>query len=552
MAIERRVAPDKNVDSGRMRRLTLRALLAFASAAALAIALGEYIAKDDTVSNDAAQYLVGASSLLEGTGYTTSILYFDEHFATGTIPAPQTVWSPGYPAGIAALAATGLPLLDAARIWSIVCYAALLPCLVLLVWHLTQSAVLATAAAFWQLAVTEMWLYSAEIATELAFCLTIVAMALVFVRDLRANAERARPFALSLPALAAINCLAGVAFLLRYAGVFPLAWSLLLIAFDFVTRMRNRAGRPGALLAGAALAALPAVAVFIAVTARNYAITGGIRGGNNKLFLTPVVDLLTLTGQNSIHLLTGVTRTQFFAGSVPLGLLGGLALAFLGSIAVVATLRLCAPLLKRDLRHWRTQAVVMLTVLVVLYVSGMVAIASQTFISYDARYLLPVIPLCIALAVALARFDPRLLFAGIAILAATQILAHDRRSGRERGFEYTASAYADLADWLMARTPQDEVIMVVGDGQRIGYYARRPTLAVPVMRYTSHEWSESELRAVAARFGARTLVVARTEDPDAYGPFPASLLRGERAAWLAPLATLEQAFVYRMDLDVAR
>jgi hypothetical protein len=182
----------------------------------------------------------------------------------------------------------------------------------------------------------------------------------------------------------------------------------------------------------------------------------------------------------------------------------------------------------------------------------MVAIASQTFISYDARYLLPVIPLCIALAVALARFDPRLLFAGIAILAATQILAHDRRSGRERGFEYTASAYADLADWLMARTPQDEVIMVVGDGQRIGYYARRPTLAVPVMRYTSHEWSESELRAVAARFGARTLVVARTEDPDAYGPFPASLLRGERAAWLAPLATLEQAFVYRMDLDVAR
>jgi len=54
------------------------------------------------LSNDTAQYISTARNLLEGNGLKTDLLYYEQQL-TGEIPAPQTIWPPGYPAVLASL-----------------------------------------------------------------------------------------------------------------------------------------------------------------------------------------------------------------------------------------------------------------------------------------------------------------------------------------------------------------------------------------------------------------------------------------------------------------
>ncbi len=61
-------------------------------AAVLAIVVG-----NDLVSNDGAQYLSTANNFINGKGLSTSVLYYDQHFESGSLPAPQAMWPPAYP-----------------------------------------------------------------------------------------------------------------------------------------------------------------------------------------------------------------------------------------------------------------------------------------------------------------------------------------------------------------------------------------------------------------------------------------------------------------------
>lgn len=56
-----------------------------------------YVIGIDLISNDGAQYLSTAKNLSNGNGLSTSVLYYDQHFETGLLPAPQGMWPPAYP-----------------------------------------------------------------------------------------------------------------------------------------------------------------------------------------------------------------------------------------------------------------------------------------------------------------------------------------------------------------------------------------------------------------------------------------------------------------------
>jgi hypothetical protein len=68
----------------------------------------------DRLANDAAQYVSEARQILAGRGLATDIAYYDEHHLLGRFPVPQTVFPPGYPLAIAAVAASGVPILASA------------------------------------------------------------------------------------------------------------------------------------------------------------------------------------------------------------------------------------------------------------------------------------------------------------------------------------------------------------------------------------------------------------------------------------------------------
>lgn len=89
----------------------LRSVAAAALAAILAAGVAGGLAGIHDLaffSSDAAQYLSTAHNFAEGRGLSSDLVYYDEQYAFGSMPAPQTVFPPGLPILLAALRAVGL------------------------------------------------------------------------------------------------------------------------------------------------------------------------------------------------------------------------------------------------------------------------------------------------------------------------------------------------------------------------------------------------------------------------------------------------------------
>jgi len=61
------------------------------------------------VMNDGIQYLSTATNWLQGQGFSTNALIYNPHFQ-GRLPAPQTVWPPGFPSLIVLASVVGISL----------------------------------------------------------------------------------------------------------------------------------------------------------------------------------------------------------------------------------------------------------------------------------------------------------------------------------------------------------------------------------------------------------------------------------------------------------
>jgi hypothetical protein len=101
-----------------------------------------------------------------------------------------------------------------------------------------------------------------------------------------------------------------------------------------------------------------------------------------------------------------------------------------------------------------------------------------------------------------------------------------------------------LANLVGGRAAASDVLLVIGDGQRVGYHLGHPTIAVPAQSFTALSWDEARLREIARRYGARLLVVSRSADASAAKEFAARLGRGERPDWLVLVGTTSSASVY--------
>lgn len=240
--------------------------LALPAIATLAVAIGLFSLKDAAYLDiDAAQYLNVARNLLDGSGLSSSLVYYEEQLIQERMPAPQTVFPPGMPLVMTPLLAIGLDPADAAHLAGVLSFCATG---LLIAWLLRRLGVgpLVTLAGtlVWYVQGTA-WANVVIGRTETLFTLLVFLAAVVIV-----TAER------RLLRYLLAGALAAAAVLVRYQGIFFVialglwcAWTLWRVPIQERTRFIGRA---------VALLSLPCLTTAFLVV-RNLALVGSPGGG---------------------------------------------------------------------------------------------------------------------------------------------------------------------------------------------------------------------------------------------------------------------------------
>jgi hypothetical protein len=95
--------------------------------------------------------------------------------------------------------------------------------------------------------------------------------------------------------------------------------------------------------------------------------------------------------------------------------------------------------------------------------------------------------------------------------------------------------------WVDEHLASDDVIAAVGNGQRIGYFARRPTLAVPNPVFTARPWDLTTLHDATRRYGIHAVVLS--------GEAGAAFLEPGIPAWLVPAQQFSETQILRVVAD---
>ena len=333
---------------------------------------------------DSFQYLSVSQNLLDGKGIATLIILFDEQYRTGSLPAPQTVFPPGYSAIVAAIGYVGVPLPYAAYGVAAASFGILLLLLILAGRWFGFSREAAWTGVFLCAANSSLWEPAASLATESLFTTVAFAAILILGYAEAKSWTTAKYFRL----LVVGSLLAAATYWIRYAGLFLLIG----VGAYYGGRLcilRNQRALAAMLLFGG-IAATSTLAGF----ARNYAIMGSWMGGNTK----PVHHSLFSTAYTFS---VGVIQIVFGRYFGPANLKSLDAVSILAMIAALLTGILFLTLVATAFRHRRSAWVaklrepVPLLLLSVLFVYGALIFYAgrNSSISLGWRMLAPMIPI---------------------------------------------------------------------------------------------------------------------------------------------------------------
>lgn len=532
----------------------------FLSTAVVAAAVAQaFLAEVELIDPDTIQHMSAAANLLAGNGYASNIVYYDTQYDVGLMPAPQTVWPPGYAWLLAGAEAIGLPPAGVAIGIAILSYGFVALMMRFLARRTGVGSLVATGTALIWLLQTSGWYVVLAVYTEAFFIGATVLSALFLVQWVRQGKSK--------PAwLFAAGAAATVAILTRYSGVFwPLAvgiWFLL----DIV-RLRS----PRLLLSALAFGALPAVTT-IALMFRNFLLTGRLSGGQFE------------TGE-PLQWLDALRVTYWVTGPllgsneyVPTALVAVLILFFIAAAAWAY--RQNTPGGPRDVQALSRRAALDLSLLYCAVLSAFLFYSalrvSATFLLY--RYFLPITPFIYL------------------ILAVTADEMLRNASGRARGarraltvlgasvilLPLAGQAWGLATDWPpMARLPAIEVVQkglaervddqsTVAEVLESAHLAGRPILAhhehrvalfaggliygLPVQRYSRHIWSVERVRDLVVARGVAFVIffppAFDPDDPDNRNRlFFAALSRGESPPWLRPRYLSRRVHLYEVVQD---
>jgi len=513
-------------------------------------------------ANDCYQYLSMARNIQAGKGIASDLLHYDENQRQGLVPAPETVFPPGYALSITALQLLGIEGVTAGVAISLAAFACTLILLLYLGRLLNVGIWPIRIVLFLMVCNGIAWSLSLRVYSESLFtAMGLLGLTLLIKADYLPSGSRAR-----LGILAAGAAAAGFSYWVRYAGCFLIAT----VAITFCVRwLRDRSM---ARFRDFALVSAVLAAFVLPLWIRNALLVGSIQGGNaltlNKSFATLGSQFVSCW----IQLTTGLTGE-----TAPASLPGRInrILLLLAMTCVLLLLGLHV-LRNRKLifRDDRARALGFLASFVVVYILGMTYIAKHSVINYDdPRMFYPILPVVLLLLASLypapadlpIQVRPRLrrMLIGItAVLLVSYCAAQWYAFSLQASGEHVkVQAWLEdsiegesrtntltVAQWIETHIPANAVLIAT-DAQACGFVLNRPCLTARFPKESPPPYDE-QLHELIKRFGVTYFLLF----PDGIGttelaevsPFAAGLVAGQCPDWLKLEVFTQHCRVYRV------
>lgn len=486
----------------------------------------------DLLANDAAQYVSEARQILAGRGLATDIAYYDEHHRLGRFPVPQTVFPPGYPLAIAAVAAMGVPVLPSAFVVALLSF----NLCVALAWAAARRASGSPALA----ALAGLVLAASVVgAIQVLVCnsepLFVAATLAGLVGLQRLPDGRRWPLLAGLAAAAAVS--------VRYAGVFFLA-ALAVVMTARLFRQRTRRS-----LVELVLALAPGALTVLALAARNVLLVGDPKGGNAFEISRSIAEVARLFVWG-VRGLVGFSWPGLASGR-PHELLLVVAVVGLVALAVMARPRWIGGLRERLLQD---AGVAVALAYVSISLVALWQLERTRYLGVSSRMLLPLVPFVLIAAAAAARAvgwrKPRLrtdslaALLGVVYLAGQASLLPLEDSARWRAKRDLRQALQD-SETAVKRLEQDAELrrpFLTNEPQFLGGLRDQPVVGLTLSHYTRTRWTCDATERLARSYGVRHVVFFRQVFLDLQSRAPVeaanqecfgALARGEVPSWLA-------------------
>jgi hypothetical protein len=540
--------PPKTIAIGSHRHRTLTAgLVLFAG-----VCLGCWLTYDPLwVANDTTQALSVVRHLLSGKGVKTDIIYYEEQYATGQIPAPQTVFPPGFPVLIATATRLGLPISDAAYIVSSLCFAGVA---VLLFWgalRMGQSLSGATLLSICWCGCVQCWNNTWVMMSEMPF-ITLTFLSLLLFPVGRSRSPRW---------LFASGCAAAGAFTVRYAGVF---WFITVAGYFGVELLRRRQWI--VLKEAITWGAVPLL-TLTALFWRNHVLSGEWTGGNplgdQRPFALSIWELY-----QSVALTLGWAKSRLLAG-------GG------AELALAAT---CAFTTFWIIRNWQSVSVrppgqgaavippwIWLSGAYALVTVGLlVYLDTRSPVGLSPRKLLPLLPFWLLLVggmlsrISINSSSARTEFTAIGLLLAAAIvwgqanvLSHVTTESHPtvriaRTLE--ASIDSETLHELLRRETSEPAPLLTNEPHSVNYLLERPVLGLPESDYSDRVWTEPEVLRIVEAYSVKhvALFLDVYAETTVRPPFFDRLAARDVPDWLQPMYVDDRLMLFAVRGEPTR
>lgn len=483
---------------------------------------------------DTTNYLSVARLILNGDGLSTDIIYYPEQASFRSIPAPQTIFPPGYSIAVAATARLfGLTVERSAEVLSLFSYVLCAPLLLYI-------GSLAGLRRWFSIGVVAVWLSTATgwvftrcAASEMMFLLfTLLAVVCCGVEKKRRSW------------LLAAGIAAALAFSARYVGVF-LAMALGLAA------VKQHGTKIGKLLRCTIPLLGPMVVLMAILFARNHLLSGSWKGGNN--YESQSFGDVLIVFYYSVCRLIGFSKAALLRGDwVPVGLVVS---------STILTLLALKQISIRGIRsYWQALDIPQTTVL--LY--GPVSVACLFYLDITSnsgmttRLLLPTVPFFLVTVGSIVQQlmgiegRSRHLVSLAVVLLLASFVAGQRISLAEfhddamvgRAVYRTLQQEVTDEDTLLSvlqRTVTADTALLSCQPQLASLFIKRPVLGLPTSYFNKSGtgWTADTTRQYMDAFPVRYVLLMVGSEITNDAQFFQELQLGQIPTWLRPIASGE-------------
>jgi hypothetical protein len=515
--------------------------------------------------NDCYQYLSMARHMREGGGIATDLLHYEQNQQIGLIPAPQTVFPPGYAILIAALEMLGVDATTAGVGVSLAAFAGLLMLLICQGRLLNIPRGVMWCILFLLLCNGSAWSLGLRVYTEGLFtAVGLLGLVLLMWADFQHTGSWSRIGILASGAL-----FVGLSYWIRYAGCFLVATVVLWYGLRWL-RARNQA-----CLGEFAIVSLVLAVLILPLWIRNWTLVGSIQGGNPLSVDNSLINLGRQFVSCWTQLATGPmseTAPASMASRINRLLL---ALGFGGVLLLIGWK--CLNNRGSIFRGDRREPLGLMAIYVAVYVLGMTYVAKYTLINYDdPRMFFPLLPVVLMVLAGLfptsidqetpARAGVRrpITIAVAALLAVSYCVGQGYGLAMQGVGEHVkmqewlsdkiatgpggSASSMTVAQWAGAHMPAG-VILLATDDQACGFMLNRPCLAA---RFSSKDprTHEAQMQAMVKRYGVSFVMlfpdgVGTRELSDA-SPFFAGLVAQQSPEWLQLEVSTAHCRIYRV------